>query len=113
MHEMAICESVLQVLEEQASIQGYRLVKTVWLEIGSLAGIELEALRFSFEVVARGTLGEGAQLELIQTPGEAWCLVCGKTVPISERFHSCPECDGYQLRITGGDQLRIKEVEVQ
>lgn len=113
MHEMSICEGILQILEEQARIHGYRRVKTMRLEIGPLAGVELDALRFSFEVVAKGTLSEGAGLEIIQPPGEAWCLPCGKAVPIRERFDNCPECGSYQLKVTSGDQLRIKELEVE
>jgi len=113
MHEMSICERIVQVLEEQARTHCYQRVKKVWLEIGPLAGVELEALRFSFEVVARGTLTEGAGLEIIQPPGEAWCLTCDKLVAIRERFDSCPECGGYRLRVTSGDQLRIKELQVE
>ena len=113
MHELSICEGIQQVLEQQAQTQGFSRVRKVWLEIGPLAGVELEALRFSFEVVARGTLSEGARLEIVQPPTEAWCLQCSTSVPISTRFESCPECGGHQLQVTSGDQMRIKELEVE
>ncbi len=51
MHEISLCESVLQVLEQQAPVQNYQKVKTVWLEIGILSGIDIDALRFGFDVV--------------------------------------------------------------
>ena len=38
MHEMALCESILQLVEENATTQGYSKVKKVWLEIGALSG---------------------------------------------------------------------------
>jgi hydrogenase nickel incorporation protein HypA/HybF len=113
MHELSLCEGVLQVLEEQARVQHYTRVKTVWLEIGTLAGVEAEAMRFGFEVVTRGTLAEGARLEIIELPGEARCLVCHEMVQVRERYDACPECGGYPLRIRGGDALRIKELEVE
>ena len=56
MHELALCEGVLQALEEQAEAQCFTRVHAVWLEIGALAAVEPEALRFNFEVVVRGTL---------------------------------------------------------
>ncbi len=112
MHEMSLCEGILQVMEEQARVQNFMRVNTVWLEIGQLAGVEIEALRFGFDVVTRGSLADGATLEIIETPGQAWCLNCSKTVPVSQRFDACPECGGYQLQITGGDEMRIKELEV-
>ena len=113
MHEMSICEGIVQILEEQAKAQDYRQVKKVWLEIGPFAGIELDALHFCFDVVARGTLSENAELHVIQPDAQAWCLACSKTVNIKARYDSCPHCSSHQLQITAGDELRIKELEVE
>lgn len=112
MHEMALCESIVQVLEQQAAVQNYSVVKTVRLEIGPLAGVELDALRFGFDVVTRGTLAEQAELEIIETKGEAWCMQCADTVPVTQRFDACPRCGSYQLQVTSGEEMRIKELEV-
>ena len=112
MHEMALCESIVQILEQEALRQDFSQVKTVWLEIGPLAGVELEALRFSFDAVARGTVAGQARLEIIETEGRAWCLACAKTVPVSQRFDPCPDCGSYQVQVTGGEEMRIKELEV-
>ena len=113
MHEMSLCEGIVQVLEEQAATQRYDQVKTVWLEIGELAGIELEAMRFGFDVVRRNTIAENARLEITRIPGQAWCMACAETVEVSERFEPCPVCGGYELQVTGGDKMRIKELEVE
>jgi len=113
MHEMSLCESVLQVLEQNAAGRGYRRVKTVWLEIGNLSGVEPEALRFSFEVVVRGSLADGARLEIVEVPAQAWCARCAATVEVTRRFDACPVCGGFQLQITSGDELRIRELEVE
>lgn len=112
MHEMSICESVVQTLEEQAAVQDYSRVRVVRLEIGPFAGVEPESLRFCFDVVTRDTLAEGAALEIITTQPQAWCLDCEKNITIVERFDPCPECGGRQLQVSGGDELRIKELEV-
>ncbi len=113
MHEMSLCEGVLKILQENATLQGYDKVKTVWLEIGKLSGAEPEAMRFSFDVVVQGTLADGATLEIIELPGQAWCMQCGKAVEVQQRFDACPECGSYQLQVTGGDEMRIKELEVE
>lgn len=113
MHEMSLCESIVQTLQEQAAVQHYQRVEVVRLEIGALAGVEIEAMRFGFDVVTRGTLAEGAQLDIIQVDGQAWCLPCGENVTVKQRFDACPKCGSYQLQITSGEELRIKELEVQ
>ncbi len=113
MHEMSLCEGVLQVMEDQAGSVGFNHVKTVWLEIGDLAGVDVEAMRFGFDVVVKDTLADGAALEIINLPGRAWCMACGQEVTVKQRFDPCPDCGGYQLQVTGGDELRIKELEVE
>jgi hydrogenase nickel incorporation protein HypA/HybF len=113
MHEMSLCESILQVLEQQAEAQRFSKIKTVRLEIGALAGVEIEALRFSFDVVAHGSLAESACLEVIEIPGQAWCMPCGCNVRVNQLYDECPHCGSHQLQINSGDQMRIKELEVE
>ena len=112
MHEVALCEGVLRILQEQAATREFRRVKAVWLELGELSCAEPEAMRFCFEAVTRGTLADSARLEIIRTPGRAWCMACCETVPVAARFDPCPRCGGHQLQVTTGDEMRIKELEV-
>ncbi len=112
MHEMSLCEGVLQVLETEAKNQGFKTVKTVWLEIGELSSVEPEAMLFSFDVVTRNSLADGAKLEIIRVPGTAWCMQCSESVIIKKRFDECPDCGSYQLQVTAGDEMKIKELEV-
>ncbi|MCV6612762.1 MAG: hydrogenase maturation nickel metallochaperone HypA [Amphritea sp.] len=112
MHEMSIAEGIVQVLEEQATAQQYQRVKAVWLEIGPLAMIESDALQFCFDAVTRNTLAEGAVLNIIKLDGLAFCMQCLKEVSIQQRYDSCPECGSHQLQITQGEEMRIKELEV-
>ena len=113
MHEMSLCEGILQVLQVESSKQGFSKVKTVWLEIGELSSVEPEAMLFGFDVVTRNSLADDAKLEIIKLPGSAWCMKCSKTVNVKRRFDECPECGSYQLQITGGEEMRIKELEVE
>lgn len=113
MHEMSLAEGVLQLMEDAAASQGFGRVKTVWLEIGQLAAVEVEAMRFCFDAVTRGSLAEGAALEIVELPGQGWCMKCAATVPISEQFGACPQCGSHQVQATGGTEMRVKELEVE
>ena len=113
MHEMSLAESIVSLVESHAEAEGFSRVKAIWLEIGELAGVEVEALRFCFEAVMRGSLAEAARLEIIETPGEGVCLQCGATVPVRQRYDPCPACGGYGVRLTRGEEMRIKELEVE
>jgi hydrogenase nickel incorporation protein HypA/HybF len=112
MHEMALAESMLEIVEATARRTGAERVIAVRLEIGALAHVEAAALRFCFDAVTRGSLAERARLEIVTTPGEAWCMPCGETVPLAGLGAPCPQCGGYQLSVSQGDAMRVKEIEV-
>jgi len=113
MHELSLCEGILQILQDNARSQGFNTVKAVWLEIGALAGVETSALRFNFDIVTQGSIAERATLNIIDVPGEAWCMQCCKVVPVTQRYDACPDCGSYQLQVTGGEEMKIKELEVE
>ncbi len=113
MHEMAICESIREAIEEQALKSAFTSVKRVTLEIGPLSGVEVEALRFGFDVAMRGSVAEEARLEIFEPTAAAWCLPCAQTVPIAARYDPCPRCGSHQLQVTAGEELRIMEMEVE
>ena len=112
MHEMSLAEGVLQLIEDAARQQPFATVRTVWLEIGELSGVEPEAMVFCFDAVTRGSIAQGARLEIIRLPGTGWCMACARTVPMTEVFGECPVCGGHQVQVTGGTEMRVKELEV-
>ena len=113
MHEMSLTEGVLRILEEQAAVSHYSRVKTVWLEIGALSQVDPQSMAFCFEAIKGGTIAEAARLEIIAVPGTAWCMVCSDTVSIAQRYDPCPRCGGHQVTVSGGEDMRIKELEVE
>jgi hydrogenase nickel incorporation protein HypA/HybF len=114
MHEMSLTEGVVRILEEQAATHGFANVKTVWLEIGELSNVDPESMLFCFDAIAKGSpVAAQAKLDIVRVPGQAFCLDCGVTVAIANRYDPCPTCGGAGLQVTGGDQMRIKELEVE
>jgi len=112
-HEMSLAEGVLQIIEDAARRENFVRVKTIWLEIGQLSSVEPEALAFCFDAVTRGSIAAGARLAFIQVAGSGWCLQCEETVPLVEQYAECPRCGGYRVQVTGGTEMRVKELEVE
>lgn len=113
MHEMALAESVLDLIEDCLLREGGKRIKTVRLEIGKLSAVEPEAMRFCFDAVARGTLAEGAALDIIEQEGSAWCFDCNREVPLAARYDPCAACGGLRLQVQGGTLMRVKELEIE
>ena len=113
MHEMSLAEGVLQLIEDSAKTQDFSRVKTVWLEIGQLAGVEVEAMKFCFDAVVHDSIAEGAKLEILEIPGQAWCLHCAEVVHVTALYDACPKCGSHQVQVTGGNEMRVKELDVE
>lgn len=112
MHEMALSQRMVEIIEREATLQTFQRVETVRLEIGALSCVEPEAFLFCFDTVTQGTVAEGARLEIITVPGDAWCPDCHARLPICQWGAACPECGGIRLEVRGGTQMRIKDLEV-
>ena len=91
MHELSLCQNLVEILQQQAQQHGAKRVTGVWLELGAFACIEESALRFGFEITCRGTMAEGCQLHLSQRPSQAWCWNCNESVEVSGEA-VCPRC---------------------
>ncbi|SDD91489.1 hydrogenase maturation nickel metallochaperone HypA [Rhodospira trueperi] len=112
MHEMALTESIRRLLEAEAERQSFSAVRVVRLELGALSHADPEAMRFCFDAVMRGSLAEGARLEIERTPGTGWCMICAREITVARRFDPCPHCGGHQIQVTAGDEMRLKDLEV-
>ena len=113
MHELALAEEIVQLVDAQARAQAFARVRRIRLVVGALAGVEPDALEFGFESVRRGTALDGAALEILRTPGVGRCLACERDVEIGARGESCPSCGSNQVLVIGGEELRVAELEVE
>jgi len=113
MHEMSLIESVVALVEDERRKQQFSRVRVVRLAVGVLGHAEPAALRFCFDAVTRGTIADGARLEIDEVPGEGWCSSCRQSVSLGERFAACPVCGDTQVRMTAGGELRLSELEVE
>jgi hydrogenase nickel incorporation protein HypA/HybF len=112
LHELTICESLIEMLAEERRSRGFAAVRRLTVEIGRFSCLDPEALRFAFEVTTRDTFLGGATLVIERPAARAHCLDCGTDFEIRERTDGCPACSGARLNTTGGDRMRLVEMEV-
>jgi hydrogenase nickel incorporation protein HypA/HybF len=113
MHEMTLMAGLLEILEDQARVEGFGRVLRVTLEVGRLAGAEAEALRFAFDVSTRGTRAEGAEFVIEEPAGRGRCPGCGQESEVATLFDACSACGAVPLEILSGRELRIVSLDVE
>jgi hydrogenase nickel incorporation protein HypA/HybF len=109
MHEMSIAQEIIDLCLGHAG--GHR-VTSLDVEIGNLSGVAPEAIEFCFEACSRETLLEGAVLNIIRVPGSGQCQGCGRQTPLTELYGSCGHCGSHLVTIVAGEELRVREIEV-
>jgi hydrogenase nickel incorporation protein HypA/HybF len=113
MHEMSLAQSIVEIVEEQAKSRPFTRVRSVRLSIGALSYVDPHALEFGFELVARGTAAEGAELRVDRPAGSARCDGCSETFEVTAHGDPCPRCGQYAWLVVGGDEMRVTELEVE
>ena len=91
---------------------GPAAVKRVNLQVGRLSAVVPESLVFCFEIVARGTPLEGAELAIEEVPVVACCNDCGARWTVKEAAFCCEECGSGSLHLLSGRELLITSIEV-
>lgn len=109
MHELSLTQGVVEICESSA--EGRRVTAVV-LQIGELSSVVPEAVEFCFEACAKGTLLEGARLIIEQIPAKGKCNDCSAEFSLRSYFNSCPSCGGNRITVISGEELRVKEMEV-
>jgi len=109
MHEMSISQGIIDLCLEHA---GGRRVTSVDVEIGELSSVVPEAIEFCFEACSRETALEGAKLNIARVPGAGQCQECGRETALTELYGSCLHCGSSRVSILAGEELRVREIEV-
>ena len=111
MHELSLSLSLVDLLAERCQREGLERVTRVVLEVGALSGVEPDSLRFCFDAATRGTLVEGATLEIQTPPGRGKCPVCGAEYALTHLAAPCALCGAYGATLVSGQALRVREFE--
>ncbi len=115
MHEISLVEGLIQQLKELAAENQATKVIRVTMEIGPLCGVVVDSFRFGFDIIsAEEEIIKGAAL-IVDIPTVRYtCSECGNVQVIAEtRPDSCPACGELTLFSEGGEDLILRQVEME
>ena len=114
MHEMSIVQALIDQVVSEVEKSGQRgRVVGLDLVVGRLSGVHADSLRFAFELLAPGTLLDGAALRIDEPLATSHCQVCGADTPVEELAMRCLACGSEQITITGGQDLLRQSIELE
>ena len=112
MHEMALAEGILDIALDYAKQNEAKAIREVGLLIGEMSGVEVESLTFSFDMLVKGTIAEGAELKIKNVPLMGKCSKCGREFHVEHYDFWCPECKDGVLKTISGREMKVEYLEV-
>lgn len=113
MHELAITQSVLDIVLDRAKNSNANKIIRINLVVGEMSGIVEECVRFYFDFISKDTIASEAMLSFENVPVKAHCRHCDATFTMSRGEWSCPICQGYDLEVIAGRELYVESIEVE
>jgi len=112
MHELAICQSLLDEVARIAAERQALTVTDIHVGIGPLSGVEAKLMQDAFPIAAAGTIAASAALHLRPTDVRVRCESCGaETGALTNRL-VCGRCDDWRTTLVSGDELLLERVEL-
>ncbi|MBG7629632.1 MAG: hydrogenase maturation nickel metallochaperone HypA [Bacteroidetes bacterium] len=112
MHELSIALGIVKIAEDETAKANAKQVTKIELEIGVLAGVELESLNFVWESAVKKTVLEEAEKVIDVIDGRGKCIDCDTEFEMMKIYDCCPNCGSNFKGILKGKELRVKALEV-
>ncbi len=113
MHEVSIVEALIEQVEGEVARAGASgKVTRLAVSIGRLSGVQSDSIRFAFELLAPGTLVEGASLEIEEPRAVCVCAACGARTELEELCLECPTCASHEISLVGGQEMLLQTIDI-
>lgn len=120
MHELSMAQGILNAVLETAEQNGATDVTEIVIEIGKLAMLNPEQVKFMLDVLSKDTIAENAKIVIENLEVEIECEKCGfkGVADIDDEDHYapmvyCPECANPRIKILNGKDVTVKTISIE
>ncbi len=120
MHELSMAQGILNAVIETAESNNATEVTKVCIEIGRLAMLNPEQLKFMLSVLVENTIVEDAEIKIEEIPAEIDCSECGfkGEAILDDKDHyapviQCPKCENRRVSILNGKDCVVKNIVIE
>lgn len=112
MHELSVCQALIEQVEAVAREQNAIQVLLIRLGIGPLSGVEPQLLEQAFYIARAGSIAADAELQMTSLPIRVNCTSCGAVSEAQPARLVCAACGNWQTTLVSGDELQLTQVEL-
>jgi hydrogenase nickel incorporation protein HypA/HybF len=113
MHELAVTQSILNIALRHGEKAGAKHISDIHIVMGELSTNVDDSIQFYWDMIAKDTIAEGAQLHFRRVEAQLQCMVCfNKYRPAPDEF-VCPQCGSVGARIISGEEFFVESIDVE
>ena len=113
MHETALAAGIMRIVREEARRHNVARITEIHLQVGLLSAVEAQSLNACFELLAEGSVAQGAVLKIENAPLPASCKDCGHIFELASRSFFCPHCQSADIEFEGGHGCTIRSISAE
>ena len=113
MHELAVTQSIIDIVGRYASEAKACRVLRIHLTIGELSSIVDDSIQFYFDFLSQGGIAEKAELCFERIPITLRCEACAHEWQPDSANWVCPECGEMRARAIAGREFYVDSIEVE
>lgn len=112
MHELSVCQSLIDQLTEVVKEHHGTRVDKIYLQVGPLSGVEPQLLQSAFPLARVNSVASHAELIIHTAPVQVECSSCGHVTQTTANHLVCGQCGNWQTRLVSGNELLLERVEL-
>ena len=113
MHELAICQSLMEQVESIAHERDAKRVTSITIGMGPLSGVEFQLLKNAYPIASAGTVAEDAELVIEHLPIRVRCNQCGSESNALPNKLTCKQCGDWRTTLISGDEMMLMSLELE
>lgn len=113
MHEYPITQQIVKIVEDVARKEHASRVSKISLVVGELSGFVGDSIHMYFDIIAEGTLAQGAELSITYIKFKMLCESCKEHYERAMYSFACPRCGADGVPTDIGKEFYIKDIEVE
>lgn len=113
MHELPVTQNILELALTYGANAGATKITRLYITIGDLASIVDDSVQFYWELIAKDTIAEKAELEFHRIKTELRCKNCSQTYKPVSGISTCPNCQSSQIEILSGKEFYLEAIDIE
>ena len=114
MHELGIVFNITKQIEEIAKENNVNKVTSLTIEVGEVSTVVPEYFKDCFEWAKKKTQYlQDCKLNLVVISAISYCEDCKQTFSTTKYAKVCPHCKSEHTYLVSGNEVKMKQIEVE